>query len=133
MDSKVLEYLQTQRVCVLAVEMSDGSPHAATVNFTYSLDPLTFIFMTSPSSRKHEALSKGTVRASVVVGVDEEDMRTFQLNGNASLYHNETFLKIYHNKFPRAVHIFPKDVLVSFTPTWWRFTDWVNKVTLLSH
>lgn len=107
MDPRVLEYLQTQRVCVLAVEMPDGSPHAATVNFTYIADPLTFIVMTGPTSRKYEALATGRGRASIVIGVDESDMRTLQLNGYASLFNNGAFQKLYHDKFPKAARMFP--------------------------
>lgn len=133
MDSKVLEYLKTQSVCVLAVEMPDGSPHAATVNFTHVEDPLTLVVMTGPTSRKHEALSKGVIRASMVVGVNDNDMRTLQMNGHASFSQHDDLQKLYYDKFPEAVHMFKKDVLITFTPTWWRFTDWVNKVTLCSH
>ncbi len=133
MDSTVLEYLQTQRVCVLAVEMPDGSPHAATVNFTHTEDPLTLIIMTGPTSRKHGALVMATVRSSIVIGVDERDMRTLQVNGHASFSTNQTLQRLYFDRFPKALYMFPKDVLVIFTPTWCRFTDWVNKATIVSH
>ena len=47
MDNSVIEYLKTQRVGVLAVEMPDGSPHAATVHFAHTESPLVFYFETN--------------------------------------------------------------------------------------
>jgi general stress protein 26 len=121
---EALEYLNTQRVCVLAVEMPDGSPHAATVHFALADDSTTFIIMTNPDYRKYQALAKGIARASLVVGVVEEEKKTFQVDGKVELTTNKTFQKSYYNKFPEAFQKFPKDVFFTFTPTWWRFTDW---------
>ena len=33
--SEIAEYLKEERIGVLAVEMLDGSPHAATVHYSY--------------------------------------------------------------------------------------------------
>lgn len=126
MIKDVLDYLNTQRVCVLAVEMPDGSPHAATVHFAFDEESDTFIIMTNPAYRKHEALVKGVARASMVIGTSEDDMKTFQLDGEVSLSGSEKLQGIYLDKFPKAAHIFKKDVLFTFAPTWWRFTDWTR-------
>lgn len=126
MIKDVLDYLSTQRVCVLAVEMPDGSPHAATVHFAFDEESETFIIMTNPAYRKHEALAKGVARASMVIGTSEGDTKTFQLDGVVCLSDNENFLNLYLEKFPKAAHIFKKDVLFTFSPTWWRFTDWAR-------
>lgn len=124
MHPSIAEYLKGERVCVLAVEMPDGAPHAATVHFTYIEEPLTFIVLTNPSTRKYEAFVKNPARATMVIGTTEETLRTFQLDGGASLSDDTELRKLYDEKFPKAAHLFPKDVLFTFTPTWWRFTDW---------
>lgn len=127
MDKEVLDYISTQRVCVLAVEMPDGSPHAATVHFAFDAKSESFIIMTNPAYRKYEALAQGAARASLVIGTSEGVMQTLQLDGEVCLSNSQELLNIYLGVFPKAAHIFQKDVLFTFSPTWWRFTDWANK------
>ncbi len=132
MNPEVLAYINTQRVGVIAVEMTDGSPHAATVHFAHHDDPLTFIFLTSPTYRKVEPLlQKELVRASFVIGLEEVPggkEKTFQLDGVARLLSadEEMLKKVYFAKFPSKEGKHPDDVFFMFTPIWWRFTDWAN-------
>lgn len=134
MNPQVIEYIKTQRVCVLAVEMPDGSPHAAAVHFAHTADPLTFIILTSPESRKYQAFAKVPARATMVIGTTEEGQKTLQLDGEIRLSDNQEFQHLYDEKFPSAQHLFKKDQLFTFTPTWWRFTDWSSgkRIILLS-
>src|SRR6201995_3196191 len=100
MDENIFEYLDTQRVCVLAVEMPDGSPHAATVHFAYAKEPLEFVFKTERSYRKVEPLlEKDEVRASLVIGMQEEEMKTLQMDGIVSLTDHPEHINTYHGKF----------------------------------
>ena len=130
MRQEPLDYIKTQKVGVLAVEMPDGSPHAATVHFAHSEDPFVFYFETNRDYRKSSALfGKDTVRASFVVGAHEDTLQTFQLDGIAELIkpeEKETYEAIYIGKFPTKKKKLedPKSVYFKFTPTWWRFTDW---------
>jgi len=131
---EVIEYLKNQRVGVLAIEMLDGSPHAATVHFAHSENPFVFYFETYRAYRKAEPLfGRETSRASFVVGADETNMKTLQLDGIAELISggNDTaaFDKIYFRKFSEkaAKKHDEKFVAFKFTPTWWRFTDWTTK------
>lgn len=132
MDEKILDYLHTQRVGVLAVEMLDGSPHAATVHVAQADSPLIFYFETYRHYRKSEALfGRATSRASLVIGADERDMKTLQFDGTIRLVTAEEkaeFDRVYFAKFPekKEKSIDPKYVFFSFTPTWWRFTDWTT-------
>jgi general stress protein 26 len=125
-----LTYLNTQRIGVFAVEMLDGSPHAATVHFAHTDEPFQFLIRTSVDSLKSQPLIKhGEIRASFVIGVDENNMKTFQLNGIARIipkHEEETFSDIFMAKFPtKEVKVNdPKTACIMFTPTWWRFTDW---------
>jgi uncharacterized protein YhbP (UPF0306 family) len=141
MDQRIIDFLNSQRICVLSVEMMDGSPHGSTLHFAINENPLTFLFQTSRSYRKCEPFfGKDKTRASIVVGVDESNMRTLQIDGEAKLMdpsEEELFNKTYYNKFPEKNKPNPSPDVVkfSFTPTWWRYTDWTSsegKLVLIS-
>lgn len=140
MNPSILDYIKTQRVGVLAVEMLDGSPHAATVHFAHTENPLVFYFETYREYRKAEPLfGRDKTRASFVIGSDESNMRTLQLDGIIELLKptEEVGVSVYLGKFPEKKEKSkdPKFVFFKFTPTWWRFTDWTNpqgKIILLS-
>jgi general stress protein 26 len=77
MDPKIIEYIKIERTCVVAVEMPDGSPHSATVHFAHAEDPLRLVILTDRHSKKAEPfLRKDTIRASVVIGTQESEMKT---------------------------------------------------------
>ncbi|MFA7286592.1 MAG: pyridoxamine 5'-phosphate oxidase family protein [Patescibacteria group bacterium] len=132
MKSEIFDYLNSQRVGVLAVEMPDGSPHGATVHFAYTEEPFVFFFETNRDYRKTEALfAKTTVRASFVVGTDELAKKTMQLDGIATLLRaeeKEIYDHVYLAKYPEKIKksLDPKAVFFKFTPTWWRYTDWAH-------
>lgn len=132
---QALTYLATQRTGVLAVEMPDSAPHAATVHFANATEPIVFYFETKRDSRKAESiLIKGSVRASFVIGTSEADMKTLQLDGIVALVppnETATFDQIYLGKFPEKETKIQTEsaddneyICLKFTPTWWRFTDW---------
>lgn len=129
MVQEALNYLKTHRVGILAVEMLDGSPHAATVHFAHSENPLVFYFETCRNYRKAEPiLKKEKVRASFVVGNDESAPKTVQIDGLVELLKPEeqaVYEEIYLGKFPEKIGKAEKNDLIFFklTPTWWRFTD----------
>jgi len=124
------QFLKEQRVGVLAIEMMDGSPHGATVHFAYSEDPFVFYFETDKNYRKAESLyGRAQSRATLVVGFDETEPKTLQMDGIAELISNgerDAFEEVYFGKFPekREKYKGPDVVIFKFTPTWWRFTDW---------
>jgi uncharacterized protein YhbP (UPF0306 family) len=130
LNTEALEYLATQRIGVLAIEMLDGSPHAAALHFAHTENPAVFYIATGVDSRKSEALLKnGSSRATFVVGADENNMKTFQADGIARVVdasENEAFMEVYLRKFPKREGRVKdaKALLMVFTPTWWRFTDW---------
>lgn len=129
MIPEILEYLKTQNVGVLAVEMLNGSPHGATVHFAHTEEPLVFYFETYRDYRKAEPLyGREQTRASFVV-TDEVNMKTLQLDGVVELIkteEKEKYDSVYFGKFPGKLEKSkdPKFVFFKFTPTWSRFTDW---------
>lgn len=129
MNQEILDFLKTQKIGVLAVEMLDGSPHGATVHFAYLEDPLMFFFETSRDYRKSEPLfGREKSRASLVIGTDESVMKSFQIDGEVRLVkenEKELFEKIYFGRFPeKKAKQGPSTVSFVFIPTWWRYTDW---------
>lgn len=132
MKPEILEYINSQRICVLAIEMLDGSPHAATVHFAHQNTPLMFYFETSKAYRKCEPLfGRVESRASVVIGSDENNMKTLQMDGIVKIVteeEKENFKKVYFGKFPNKIakSYGSENVYFSFIPTWWRFTDWTG-------
>ncbi len=129
MDQGILDYIKSQRISVFGIEMLDGSPHGATVHFAHQENPLTFIFETSSKYRKSEPLlANDTARATLVIGfVEGPTEKTFQADGIATLLTSDDQLKkVYLSKFPEkeAKAGDPDNIFFSFTPTWWRFTDW---------
>lgn len=129
MNQDILNYIASQQVCVLAVEMVDGSPHAATVHYAHTVEPLVFYFETCREYRKAEALlGRVASRASVVIGTHEKTTKTMQMDGVVQLLsasEREVFDLVYLKKFPEKAEKLKdsKFILFKFTPTWWRFSD----------
>jgi hypothetical protein len=110
----------------------DGAPHGATVHCAHTEDPLVFLFETHRDYRKAEPLfGRDVTRASLVIGFDENNVKTLQLDGSVRLLKPEErhlFDGIYLAKFPnkKAKSDDPKVVPFMFIPSWWRFTDWTK-------
>lgn len=141
MKQEIIDFIDSQRICVLAVEMLNGSPHAATVHFAYQDNPSRFLFETYRDYRKAEPLfGRELTRASMVIGFDESNMKTLQLDGEVRLItsdEKEIFDEVYLGKFPnkKQKSIDPKFVSFVFLPQWWRYTDWTKpegKIIIIS-
>lgn len=133
MTQDIYDFINSKQTCVLAFEMLDGSPHASTVHAAFDSQSEKFFFETYSTYRKAEVLfAKKEVRASLVIGFDESDQKTLQVDGVArliTLEEKELYDKIYFEKFPKKKEksVDPKFVFFSFEPTWWRFTNWAGK------
>ena len=130
MDDKVLDFLKSNRVCCLATQLKDGSPHTAALHFSHTLDPFALYFSTQNSSRKYQALAEGkSVKGSVTVGFSEQEWITLQMDGEVSTVSDPEELKsakaIHYPKHPKSQEFEnnPATVFLMFTPTWWRYTD----------
>ncbi len=132
MQKEITDYINTQRVGVLAVEMLDGSPHATTVHFAFDNNTQIFYFETYKEYKKAEALfGRAVSRASFVIGTSEDTKITLQIDGEVSLIKDEEksqYDSIYFNKFPNKIEKSkdPKFVCFKFIPKNWKFTDWSN-------
>lgn len=124
MPEEAVAYLTQERVGVLAVQMPDGTPHAATVHFAYTGSAVAIL--TDRDSRKVEALAaQPSTRASFVIGFREgKDAKTLQMDGTVAAATGP--IAAYFEKFPEKRE-FEKDhdvLFLTFTPSWWRFTDY---------
>ena len=129
MHPEALEFLAAQRICVFAIEMPDGAPHAATLHFAIVGKEPIFVFKTDMRYRKTEALcARESSRASLAIGFEEgPNSKTLQVDGTARVINaDDELLKGYYEKFPEKVKAEPDPnaIFFKFTPTWWRFTDW---------
>jgi uncharacterized protein YhbP (UPF0306 family) len=129
MNEEILNYIERHRISVLAIEMLDGSPHAATIHYAHTENPLTFLIETDRNYRKAEPLlARKTSRATMVIGFDEKEPITFQMDGEVRLIEEsekEQYQKVYLGKFPEKIKKIedPNKILFVFNPTWWRYTD----------
>jgi hypothetical protein len=128
--SQLCAFLASQRVGVLAVQMLDGTPHGATVHFAHTEDPLVFTFETDRRYRKFEPLAAGAaVPATFVTGFEEGESRTAQFDGVAQVIDaGDPLIERYLEKFPekRTKYQGKHVVWLTFTPRWWRYTDWTS-------
>ena len=129
MHPDALTYLSDNRICVFAIEMPDGAPHASTVHYANTNEPI-LVFETSRKYRKAEALfARPVSRASISIGFTEgPNSKTLQMDGEATLLKSgdSTVTDVYLTKFPDKAEKAkgPDVIFFQFKPQWWRFTDW---------
>jgi general stress protein 26 len=130
MDENTKAFLKNHRISVLGVLQDDGVVHSATMHFASSSDPLVFFFMTEKNSIKCKSLQdKSARKASLVIGFNEEEMVTFQAEGEVSFLteeNKELGWETYVKKYPNRVNgkEDPDVVILQFIPSWARFSDY---------
>ena len=130
MDENTKAFLKNHRISVVGVLQDDGVVHSATMHFACSSDPLVFFFMTGKATIKCKSLQDGKPRkASLVIGFNEEEMATFQAEGELSFLTEEyqglaweTYFKKYPNREKGKDD--PNVVVLQFIPNWGRFSDY---------
>jgi general stress protein 26 len=128
---EILQQLNKDRVCVVAIKLPNETVHAATLHFSHNDDPLELYFATEKSSRKCQGLLEGkSALAAVVVGFSEEEWKTLQMDGSIQAvldnFELEKIKKVHYAKHPESKQYEnePETLFLKFTPTWWRFTDY---------
>ncbi len=131
MDSTISQFIAIHRVCSLTTLLPEGSPHAAALHYSHQDNPLTFCFSTEKSSKKCQNLLDGkSSKASVVIGFSEEEWKTLQMDGEIRAIRDPDELKkikaIHYIKHPdsKQYENDPETLFLSFTPHWWRYTDY---------
>ena len=129
MNSKILKFLEKERVGVISVILPDNISHSASVHFSNKENPLKIFIQTTNTTEKVRPFLDGKVgKASVVIGFSEKDWLTLQMRGDMKIVSSPEELKkiykIHYKKHPDAEQYKgPKTVFLEFTPTWWRYTD----------
>lgn len=137
MDSSILKFVTSERVCVLSVCMPNGTPHSASMHFSSQTEPFTIIIGTEKTTKKVQGLLNGQLtKASVVVGFDDTQMKTLQMDGTIKLITDGTALntvhRVHYAKHPGAEKYkdLPDTCFLVFTPAWWRYSDFKKNVFL---
>lgn len=124
-----LDLLHKERVCVLAVPMGGGEPHAAVVHYSQQTDPVKIFIQTYPTVKVQAIKDRGgRAPAAVVVGLDEAAFVTLQMHGQVRIVSDsaelEQVYKIHYAKHPDAEkYKSATTIFLEFTPTWWRYSD----------
>mgnify|MGYP001567075949 FL=1 len=139
MDQQVDQFLQKNRVCSLTTLRKDGSPHAAAMHFSSNENPFELYLQTERPSIKVEALLDGqSGRASIVVGLSEEEWATLQMDGEIAIVGDKSELNkiydIHYQKHPKAKQYrdLKDTIFLKFTPTWWRYTEFKPEMKIIS-
>lgn len=129
MNQIPLDLLVKERICVLSVVLSDNSPHGAVVHYSQTTGPLRLFMQTFPTVKTNAITEKGGIaKASVVVGLSEEEFVTLQMRGDIRIVSDiaelESIYKAHYAKHPKAEQYKDDEtIFLEFTPTWWRYTD----------
>lgn len=127
------KFLQNELAATIALPIDDkGTIHAASLLYWHDENPLRFYFVTSRATEKCKLLlEKRTLPAAYVVGTYRDTDMTLQMRGTVVIVDKEKFaeqLEKYYAK--RGNHhddiIDPINVLLEFTPTWARYTDYTK-------
>lgn len=137
MDTRLLDFLNSHRVCVITTLLEDGSPHSAAMHYSHSIDPLVIYISTDQGSRKMQALDAQTKgSSSMVIGISEDEWISLQMSGTVHVVVDEEELakakEAHYPKHPNSQKYEddPGTVFLAFTPTWWRYTDFNVKPPL---
>lgn len=138
MDQRIIQFLSNHRISVLSVTLPDGSLHSAACHYSHKDNPLEIIIYTESTTRKCLSLVEGNIaQASLVVGFSEEEWISLQMSGTAKMLKSgievDNLKPFYEEKFKSKINFDPQDVFIVFTPKWWRYSEYKNKVFLSSN
>jgi general stress protein 26 len=129
MDQKAIDLLIKERICVISVTLADGSPHAAVVHYSQTVEPVKLFIQTYPTVKVEAIKAKGdNAKAAVTVGLNEADFVELQMRGDVRIVSDkdelEEIYKMHYAKQPQAEQYKSEStIFLEFTPTWWRHTD----------
>jgi len=124
-------FLDVEPAATIAVAIDEsGTIHAASLLYWHTTHPLRFYFVTSRDTEKCRLLNKvGVTPAACVIGTTRNVDCTLQMRGRLAIVDKnkyQTEIDKYYAK--RGNHhddiIDPDNVLLEFTPTWARYTDY---------
>ncbi len=135
MDERILGFVKKHRISVLTTILPNGIPHSASMHYATKEGSLDFIFFTKEKSRKCSHFEEGRkYPASLVIGFSEEEWVELQTEGTIEKVNkskSKPEQKIFASKFDGA-ELDNDHVVLKYTPTWWRYTEFKPKFLVLS-
>lgn len=138
MDQKIIDFLTKERVCGLTLVLPDGTPHSSAMHFWITKDPFNIYFLTKNTSKKFgKVQSEGKTQASIVSGFDEDAMVEYQATGEVSVvsdkieFEKQKALDVVKNLHHEKFYSDPSVVILKFTPSWWRYTEFKSQPKLI--
>lgn len=129
----LLRFLDDEPAATIALPIDDaGTIHAASLLYWHSIDPLKFYFVTGKATEKCQLLLQGAaVPAACVIGTSRFTDCTLQMRGRIQIVDKKQFSdqldRYYAKRGDRHDDIIdPVNVLLEFTPTWARYTDYTK-------
>lgn len=131
MTDVIAEFINTHPIAVLTVILPDGTPHGSAMHVASSQDPFCFFFETEDGTRKYTAIKAGQKKAAVVIGCQDGEWKTLQLEGEieevTDPHELDETKRIYYTRYPDSKRReSPKTVFLRFLPNWWRFSDFTT-------
>lgn len=120
-------FLEHQMAAVIAVPVdANGTLHAATVSYWNAISPLAVYFVTNRESEKCQLLkSQASIPCACVIGTEKGTEFTLQMRGTLSEAANLDLAGYFQKQSNRPdARVDAKDMVLVFTPTWARFTDY---------
>lgn len=134
MNEDIKKFIESNRICVVSILRPDGSVHAATVHYSSNTERTEFYIATSRKSRKAERLLSGeAVKASMVIGFNEELMITLQMDGEVIAITEEAEvapIKEIHyamHPFAKKFENDPNTLFLKFETNWWRYSEFKSQ------
>ena len=124
-DPKLIDFLDSHRICVISSIQSDGSLHSAACHFASTVTG-ELIILTENTTRKVQNMLDGkSVNAAVTVGFSEEEWKTWQATGTArvALKLEKELSDIYERKFKTILNLKPDSIFIIFSSLWYRYTE----------
>lgn len=141
MEKQIIDFLQKNRVCALAVGLPDGSIHSSAMHYSQQVEPLEIYFSTDSECRKYLPFkSSDKIQASIVIGSSEEEWITLQVSGVLEVVKDPAEIRkvkdVHYAKIPGSKKFEgePTTVYLKFLPNWFRYTDFnTDPVTYLTN
>ncbi|GAB4156784.1 MAG: hypothetical protein Fur003_0250 [Candidatus Dojkabacteria bacterium] len=137
MNPLIKSFLEKERVSALSIMTGNKTCHSAAMHFSFKEDPFEIYFSIDKTSRKAQLINKEPTSASFVIGFSEEEWKTFQVDGIVKIVTDaEELSKIKEGHYKRnpssqQFESDPNTVFLVFSPTWWRYTDFMEEPILI--
>jgi general stress protein 26 len=129
--SKLVDFLNSHEALTMANPIdNEGTLHASAMLYYCTVDPLRFYFVTARDTDKCKPLKANKIlQCAIVVGTERHTPFSIQMRGyvkEVKTSDNKGVIDGYYKKLKNHYDDVndPANVLLEYTPTWARFTDY---------